>query len=397
MLYRVTYKGISIYKAFKNNCSFDEWKEVKKASKWLPLPKEYDDKNKICRSYFTVNGYEKFNKNVLPLIIEKINKSDINIEKISEDKLGTPIYEDEYQKVYDMNNNSINEQLENINEVYFGKTPEIQAIEDQLDKFRKSYIGKSRLPANDPELNKLTKMIGKFFGIRFALNIIFDPVPIANSVPMAKDLKKDSIVVDPKTYRFRPESKFICIVNMSSGLIFSSDFTTEEVMAAILYELGFLFMVCFTDSNITLYNIYSTLQFVNTIASVIIQLYQINYKLEPMMRSELEKNVLPDVDSNFLEDIFKQNQLTTKEEKVAFVKKLKENPRLKLYIDAIIYKNKIMNNSLDIGSGVLSLVAMQDLKNLKTYQQAVSYSKDKIRTNSSIKLTFLIISTTNKT
>ena len=389
MLYRITYNGIGIYEAFKKICSTEEWKEIKKVSGWLPLPKAYenDDKKDYSRSYFTLKGYEKFNKTVLPFIVKKIKSDNINVEEISDNNLGTPIYEDEYQKVYDISNNNINEQIENINEVYFGKTPEIKAIEDQLDKFRKSYIGQSKLPKNDPNLNKLIKMIGQIFGIRFALNIIFDPVPMANSVPIAKDLKKDSIVVDPNTYRFKPEAGFICIVNMSSGLIFSSDFTTEEIMAAILYELGFLFMVCFTDSNITLYNIYSILQFVNVIASILVQIYQIHYHIKPDMSAELDKKVLPQVDTNFVKNLIDKNHLSTEEEKIAFINKLKENPNLKLYLDAINTKKRLISNSVDYTGLVLDTAAIQELQNLKSYQKAVSYSKERIRTNNSIKST----------
>ena len=96
--YRVTYNGIGIYEAFKNACTYDEWRSFKNsdAVKWLPTPKVYGrDPNHI--SYFTELGYSKFKKNTYPIIIQKLDKNNIKVDKVmlSID----PIYSDLYQVV----------------------------------------------------------------------------------------------------------------------------------------------------------------------------------------------------------------------------------------------------------------------------------------------------------
>lgn len=62
------------------------------------------------------------------------------------------------------NNPNIKQQA--VNEVYFGKTPELIAIENQLDIFRNKYIGKyiDFKSNNDPDLLKFNRMIEDFFG-----------------------------------------------------------------------------------------------------------------------------------------------------------------------------------------------------------------------------------------
>ena len=97
-LYRVTYNGVGIYEAFKNACTYDEWKSFKNsdAVKWLPVPKAYG-KDTNNTSYFTELGYSKFKKNVYPIITQKLDKGSIKVDEVT---LSTdPIYSDLYQVV----------------------------------------------------------------------------------------------------------------------------------------------------------------------------------------------------------------------------------------------------------------------------------------------------------
>ena len=107
LLYRVTYNDIGIYEAYKKACSFDEWRSFinSDAATWLDVPKIYNkDINHI--SYFTKRGYELFQKNTYPIIIQKLNKRNIKVDQVILDV--KPVYEDLYQVVVP---NSVNESI----------------------------------------------------------------------------------------------------------------------------------------------------------------------------------------------------------------------------------------------------------------------------------------------
>ena len=75
-----------------------------------------------------------------------------------------------------------------LNEVYFGKTKEMLAIENQLDKFRNKYLGKYVFNTHvnsDPELLKFNRMIEDYFGFGcFACHIINQMLVNAFTAPI---------------------------------------------------------------------------------------------------------------------------------------------------------------------------------------------------------------------
>lgn len=207
------------------------------------------------------------------------------------------------------------ELLLSMNEVYFGKSEDIQAIERQLNVFRKFYLGGNRLPAGDQNLLKLNRMIAKFFGFNtFSLIVTFDPIPAINTLPISYDLdtakKENSYIVDTNTYKFKKNCEYNCVVIVTTGLIFNNYFTTEEIMAAILYEIGYAFYGCFSHSNAILSNIYSSTLIVNTILNFIL-VFTSAYKFGKEVNQTLIDN---------LKD--------TEMAKPIFSKKLKENPNI---------------------------------------------------------------------
>ena len=107
LLYRVTYNDIGIYEAYKKACSFDEWRSFinSDAATWLDVPKIYN-KDINHTSYFTKRGYELFQKNTYPIIIQKLNKRNIKVDQVVLDV--KPVYEDLYQVVVP---NSVNESI----------------------------------------------------------------------------------------------------------------------------------------------------------------------------------------------------------------------------------------------------------------------------------------------
>lgn len=160
-------------------------------------------------------------------------------------------------------------------EVYFGKTESIKIIESKLDSFRKKYFYHDRKPPrHDVELYELNRLIEEQFGFgRFSLMIDFDPIPSAMSVPIDYSFnattKRNNYTVDTTTYRFKKEYNYSVIVYMSTGLIFNHNFSTAEVMACLLYELGRNFYSAMSEDNAVLSSIYSAVMIANTIASTI--------------------------------------------------------------------------------------------------------------------------------
>lgn len=101
--YRVTYKGIGIYKALKLRvwevCSdpIKEWDIIKNSESinWLPVPHYYKENN---YSYFTELGFSKFNELVMPILVKWLEKDKIKVETFNLD-LEDIVYQDEYQIV----------------------------------------------------------------------------------------------------------------------------------------------------------------------------------------------------------------------------------------------------------------------------------------------------------
>ena len=115
---RITYDGEGIYQAFKENVSFGVWKSFKNsnAANWLPLPPSYEGN---YRSYFTTMGYKMFMKRTYPVMIKYLDKGKIKIEEVYLQQSNI-IYEDKFQVVIS-EDNTINESLEDVSGIIFGK------------------------------------------------------------------------------------------------------------------------------------------------------------------------------------------------------------------------------------------------------------------------------------
>ena len=99
--YRITYKGIGIYEAYRQNVDFDTWKKYlnSPAAKWLPKPPVYKNSNTL-NSYFTQKGYDIFMKTTYGIFIKKLNPKLVKIETVTISKSNI-LYDDEYQIVID--------------------------------------------------------------------------------------------------------------------------------------------------------------------------------------------------------------------------------------------------------------------------------------------------------
>ena len=157
--------------------------------------------------------------------------------------------------------------LQAINEVYFGKTPEILAIEKQLDKFRGKYMDRyiSGFSVNsDEDLLKFNRMVEDYFGFGcFTLHIQNEIMPNAFTLPLDCRidviLSSNSIEKHSDHFKFDKKLDYTGIVFISSSVIFNPDFTTSEVMAVILHEIGHNFYFAFSKKNTVFVNIIKVL------------------------------------------------------------------------------------------------------------------------------------------
>lgn len=147
-----------------------------------------------------------------------------------------------------------------INEVYFGKQKELLDAEKQLDIFRNKYMGKYFISIgcnSDPDILKFNRMIENYFGFGcFSLNIINLALVNAFTCPISYRLDiinaKKNLIVDQKHYKFNKDADYACMCNIYSGLIFNDAYTTSEIMAVILHEIGHNFFSVLTTKTAVL-------------------------------------------------------------------------------------------------------------------------------------------------
>lgn len=168
-----------------------------------------------------------------------------------------------------------------LNEVYFGKTKELLAAEQQLDKFRNKYINKyvvNMKVNSDPDLLEFDRMIEQIFGFGcLTLHIHNQAVANAFTLPIdfQYDTQADAIVADERGFKFKKEMDYACILGIYSGIIFNPNFTTPEVMAILLHEVGHNFHSSINRSGGTMINFYKTVCcMINLLSGCIIQTYK---------------------------------------------------------------------------------------------------------------------------
>lgn len=131
---------------------------------------------------------------------------------------------------------------QSIQEVYFGKTKNIQNIQLQFSKFRQKFINnnyKFSTKMNiDPELLAFNRLIEKEFGFKsFSLYIINDIYYNAFTIPIGLTPGKS---MDSTSSGFKLKSKngYTTLVCISTGLLLDKKFSDEEIFAILLHEIG---------------------------------------------------------------------------------------------------------------------------------------------------------------
>lgn len=167
-----------------------------------------------------------------------------------------------------------------LNEVYFGKTPELQKMEKQLGIFRSKYLGKYIMNVycnSDPDLLKFNRMMEDYFGFGcFTLHVINQPIANAHTCPI--DMRLDvlntnkHLVADKKGFKFNKDADYSVLVCVYSGIMFNPEMTDEEVMAVIMHKVGHNFYAALDRNHGVLSNLYSIYALYANIYNAIIHL-----------------------------------------------------------------------------------------------------------------------------
>ena len=153
--------------------------------------------------------------------------------------------------------------LVSLNEVYFGKIPQLLMIEELFDKFKLAYRkldisspAKFRVMIKDPILKNIERKIAETFGFK-DVHIVIEKseqmnaytVPFqmdkkgmsydVNDIPFDHEKLSGSVIMTNNGFKF--ESKKFntnLLVCLFYGILFKSNITTPELVAILLHEIG---------------------------------------------------------------------------------------------------------------------------------------------------------------
>lgn len=159
--------------------------------------------------------------------------------------------------------NKYKENLQSLNEVYFGKTKEVLYIEKCIRDLRAKYIGEmfSIDVHQDPLKYKLANAIEEAFGfgcveIRFMstgmINMATIPIGYQIDTISSRYLK----VSRSGGYKFDKRGDFAAIFLIFTGLFFNEELTDSEITAVLLHEIGHNFTTAQDPINGVLQKIY---------------------------------------------------------------------------------------------------------------------------------------------
>lgn len=165
-----------------------------------------------------------------------------------------------------------------LNEIYFGKQPELLEMEKQIGKIRRKFEYKKlfRNYNSCQETQDFNRMVENFFGFK-TFSLLIDPNMIgynAYTIPVSYridgKLSKNAVIASKKGFKYRPEDKFCTVVCIYSGLMMDDRFTDAEILAVILHEIGHNFQTALTDNGGMMDIVYKTL-YVLQLPLIIIQ------------------------------------------------------------------------------------------------------------------------------
>ena len=165
-----------------------------------------------------------------------------------------------------------------INEVYFGNTSEMKALQDLLSKLRTDTIQNDTLFSKKGNTSKylyeFNRKCEDIFGFKtFSLNIIYKDEVNAFTFGLGGSLD----VWDTDKYfkptkhgmKFDKSANYNCICFIYSGMFKDPKFTDREIMAIILHEIGHNFTSSMHRTSRNLSNIKKGINIANMITAII--------------------------------------------------------------------------------------------------------------------------------
>ena len=179
------------------------------------------------------------------------------------------------------------EQVQPINEAYFGKTKEILAIEKAVHDLRTPYLSDELININmytpkinqDPNKKKLQNAIKNAFGfsdvgLSIAAKKDFNACTMSASGLLDVDVDKlissaKKVSSKEKGFKYDPKDGVILVMSINSGLFLDSNCSDGEVMAIILHEIGHNFSQIANRDVYKVSKYPSLFQALRTIASIV--------------------------------------------------------------------------------------------------------------------------------
>ncbi len=132
------------------------------------------------------------------------------------------------------------------NEVYIGRTPEIQQMCDTMGQARELYM-KHKVGAARKKLYEMDSMIEDYFGFKtFSLDLINDPSINACTFPAVVSVDVNAAealyTTSKDGYKFKKEAEIGAISRITTGLFGNPNFTNDEIFAVFLHEVGHSFV-----------------------------------------------------------------------------------------------------------------------------------------------------------
>lgn len=174
-----------------------------------------------------------------------------------------------------MNEFEINERLEALQEMYFGKLLGLAKIEDLFTILKKKYersinsMSSYRDMTRDPILKKIGSEISDLFGFKdVAITITSDKRFNAYTVPFIVDERGNSYDINNRKFDYKKLSGSVIVNNngfffnkkkfptnllvcLNMGCLFNSPITIPELVAVLLHEIGHNFSMVVMGYNAT--------------------------------------------------------------------------------------------------------------------------------------------------
>ena len=168
------------------------------------------------------------------------------------------------QEVYNVGDEN---NLHLLDEVYIGKTPRLQMIEKLLDNMRHDKNGNlikhelisdnEFINGKNTNLNKICRLLEQEFGFE-SVGILIIANEAINAFAMPLSIRVglgvfyrfgDNVESSSSGVRFKKSSHVTLFMGITTGLLFNDNFTSGEILAVMLHEIGHNFFVKLSGPN----------------------------------------------------------------------------------------------------------------------------------------------------